>query len=255
MIDLTDKVALITGSSRGIGKACALRLAEAGADVVINFVTSGNEAEKVAEQITALGRCAACVRADVSQEEDVEEMLGFVRDQFGRLDVLVHNAATGGFRPLESTTTRHFDAAMHTNVLSLVHLLKQSASLLESENGARGKVVVLSSHGTHMALPMYGLIGGSKAALVSLARHWALELGDRGVNVNVVEAGLVETDSTKRLPGADQMFAGRELKTMTGSRMLEASDVADAVLFLSSPLSDLVQGQTLIVDGGAAIHV
>ena len=255
MIDLEGKVALVTGSSRGIGKACALRLAEAGADVVINYVTSAKEAEQVAEQIAALGRRAACVRADVSQEEDVEEMLDFVRDQWGRLDILVHNAATGGFRPLEATTTRHFDAAMHTNVLSLVYLLKQAAPLLESEEAARGKVVVLSSHGTHMALPMYGLIGGSKAALVSLARHWALELGDRGVNVNVVEAGLVETDSTKRLPGADQMFAGREQKTMTGARMLEASDVADEVLFLSSPLSDLVQGQTLIVDGGAAIHV
>jgi enoyl-[acyl-carrier protein] reductase III len=88
-----------------------------------------------------------------------------------------------------------------------------------------------------------------------LARHWALELGDRGVNVNIVEAGLVETDSTRRLPGAEQMFAGREQKTMTGSRMLEATDVADAVLFLASPLSDLIQGQTLVVDGGAAIHV
>jgi enoyl-[acyl-carrier protein] reductase III len=143
---------------------------------------------------------------------------------------------------------------MHTNVLSLVHLLKAAAPLLESATG-RGKVVVLSSHGTHMALPMYGLIGGSKAALTALARHWALELGDRGVNVNVVEAGLVETDSTRRLPGAAEMFAGRKHKTMMGERMLEACDVADAVLFLASPLSDLVQGQTLVVDGGAAIHV
>lgn len=114
---------------------------------------------------------------------------------------------------------------------------------------------MLSSHGTHMALPMYGLIGGSKAAVTSLARHWALELGDRGVNVNIVEAGLVETDSTRRLPGANEMFAGRKFKTMTGERMLEAADVADAVMFLASPLADLVQGQTLVVDGGAAIHV
>lgn len=254
MIDLTGKVALVTGSSRGIGRACALRLAEAGADVVVNYVTSANEAELVAEQIAALGRNVACIRADVSHEEDVEEMLRFVTDEFGRLDILVHNAATGGFRPLSATTQRHFDAAMHTNVMSLVHLLKSAAPFLERADG-RGKAVVLSSHGTHMALPMYGLIGGSKAALAALARHWALELGDRGVNVNVVEAGLVETDSTRRLPGAEQMFAGRASKTMTGTRMLEARDVADAVLFLSSPLSDLVQGQTLIVDGGAAIHV
>ena len=254
MIDLSGKVALVTGSSRGIGRACALRLAEAGADVVVNYVTSSNEAELVAEQIAAMGRNAACVRADVSHEDDVEEMLQFVSEKFGRLDILVHNAATGGFRPLSVTTQRHFDAAMHTNVMSLVHLLKAASPMLQQGSG-RGKAVVLSSHGTHMALPMYGIIGGSKAALTALARHWALELGDEGVNVNVVEAGLVETDSTKRLPGADQMFAGRESKTMTGERMLEASDVADAVLFLSSPLSDLVQGQTLIVDGGAAIHV
>ena len=92
-------------------------------------------------------------------------------------------------------------------------------------------------------------------SMSALARHWALELGDRGVNVNVVEAGLVDTDSTRRLPGADLMFAGRTSKTMVGDRQLEATDVADAVLFLSSPLADLVQGQTLVVDGGAAIHV
>ncbi|NBW85260.1 MAG: SDR family oxidoreductase [Planctomycetia bacterium] len=254
MIDLSGKVALVTGSSRGIGRACALRLAEAGADIVVNYVTSGREADELAAQIAALGRNVACVRADVGQEEDVEDMVGLVRREFGRLDVLVHNAATGGFRPLAATTQRHFDAAMHTNVLSLVHLLKAATPLLESATG-RGKVVVLSSHGTHMALPMYGLIGGSKAALTALARHWALELGDRGVNVNVVEAGLVETDSTRRLPGAAEMFAGRKHKTMMGERMLEAADVADAVLFLASPLSDLVQGQTLVVDGGAAIHV
>ena len=254
MIDLTGKVALVTGSSRGIGRACAIRLAEAGADVVVNYVTSGREADDVAAQIAAMGRNVACVRADVGQEEDVDDMVSFVKQELGRLDILVHNAATGGFRPLAATTQRHFDAAMHTNVLSFVYLLKAATPLLESAPG-RGKAVVLSSHGTHMALPMYGLIGGSKAALTSLARHWALELGDRGVNVNVVEAGLVETDSTKRLPGAAEMFAGRKYKTMMGERMLEAADVADAVLFLASPLSDLVQGQTLVVDGGAAIHV
>jgi enoyl-[acyl-carrier protein] reductase III len=251
MIDLSGKVALVTGSSRGIGRACALRLAEAGADVVVNYVTSGREADAVAAEIAAMGRRVACIRADVGEEEDVEDMVGFVREQFGALDIVIHNAATGGFRPLAATSQRH---AMHTNVLSLVHLLKASAPLLEAGSG-RGKVVVLSSHGTHMALPMYGLIGGSKAALTALARHWALELGDRGVNVNVVEAGLVDTDSTRRLPGADMMFAGRTSKTMVGERQLEASDVADAVLFLSSTLSDLVQGQTLVVDGGAAIHV
>ena len=159
MIDLNGKVALVTGSSRGIGRACALRLAEAGADIVVNYVTSGREADAVAAEIAAMGRRVACIRADVGEEEDVEDMVGFVREQFGALDIVVHNAATGGFRPLAATSQRHFDAAMHTNVLSLVHLLKASAPLLESGSG-RGKVVVLSSPGTHMALPMYGIIGG-----------------------------------------------------------------------------------------------
>lgn len=254
MINLTGKVALVTGSSRGIGKACAIRLAEAGADVVVNYVTSEHEAEAVAELIRSMGRKVACIRADVSEIEDVEEMIHFIQEQFGTLDILVHNAATGGFRTLSNTTQMHFDAAMHTNTLSFIHLLKTSSKLLQGSKG-RSKVIALSSHGAHIALPMYGLIGGTKAALGAIARHWALELGDRGVNINLVEAGLVETDSTRRLPGSHQMFAGRTEKSMVGNRLLEAIDVANAVLFLASPLSDLIQGQTLIVDGGAAIHL
>ena len=127
-------------------------------------------------------------------------------------------------------------------------------ALLERLEG-RAKVVALSSHGSRMALPMYGLIGASKAALESLVRHLTLEIGDRGINLNIVMAGLVETDSTRHIPHSREIFAARAEKTMTGNRMLESSDVADAVLYLSSPLSDLVQGATLIVDGGAAIHV
>jgi enoyl-[acyl-carrier protein] reductase III len=254
MIDLLGKVALVTGSSRGIGRACALRLAEAGADLVVNYVTSKGAAQEVAEEAQAMGRRVAIVRADVSEQDDIEAMIEFVKREFGRLDILVHNAATGGFRPLLNATTANFQAAMNTNVQSFMFLMQAASELLASSQ-SRGKAVVITSHGTHMALPAYGLIGSSKAALASLARHFALELGDRGVNVNIVEAGLVETDSTRRLPNSEAMFAGRKYKSMMGERFLEASDVADAVLYMCSPLSDLVQGQTLIVDGGAAIHI
>ena len=166
----------------------ALRLAEEGADIVVNSVTGGREADAVAAEIAAMGRRVACIRADVGEEEDVEDMVGFVREQFGALDIVIHNAATGGFRPLAATSQRHFDAAMHTNVLSLVHLLKASAPLLEAWCG-RGKVVVLSSHGTPVAQPLYGLVGGSKAELTALARHWALEPRDRGGNGKSLGAG------------------------------------------------------------------
>lgn len=254
MINLEGKVALVTGSARGIGKACAIKLARAGADVVINYVTAREPALEVAEQIKALGRNAAVVRADVTERMDVDDMLAFVGEKFGHLDILVSNAATGGFRPLLAATDRNFEAAMNTNARALLYLVQASVKLM-ADKPQRSKIVAISSHGSHMALPMYGVIGATKAALEALVRHLALELGGRNINVNVVKAGLVETDSTKNLPGADQMFSGRIYKSMTGERMLEAEDVAEAVLYLCSPLSDMVQGETLTVDGGAGIHV
>jgi enoyl-[acyl-carrier protein] reductase III len=254
MIHLDGKVALVTGASRGIGRACALKYAQAGADVIINYVTSKGAAMEVAREVIGMGRRAYVIKADVSEEDDVECMMDFISQNIGRLDIVVSNAATGGFRPLLAANARHFQTTMSTNVLSLVYLVGAALPLLKKCEG-RAKVVAISSHGSHMALPMYGLIGGSKAALESIARHLTLEVGDRGVNVNVVKAGLVETDSTRKIPFADRMFAGRTEKSMMGDRVLEAEDVANVVLFLSSPLSDLIQGETLTVDGGAAIHI
>jgi len=254
MIDLHGKIALVTGSSRGIGRACAIRLAEAGADIVLNYVSSKSAAMDVADEIQALGRDAAVIKADVSQRDDVESMIEFIKLEFGGLNIIVSNAATGGFRPLLATTDRNFDAAMQINVRPLIYLVQAAAPLLEASDD-RAKVVAVSSHGAVIALPMYGTIGSSKAALEATVRHFALELGDRGINFNVVRAGLVETDSTRKLPFADQLFAGRIEKSMTGERFLSDRDVADAVLYLASPLSDLVQGETLVVDGGAAVHV
>jgi enoyl-[acyl-carrier protein] reductase III len=254
MIDLTGRVALVTGSSRGMGRACAVRLAEAGADVIINYVTSRTAAMETAQQILDLGRRVYVIKADVSEEDDVRSMFEYINREIGQLDIVVSNAATGGFRPLLAANQRHFQNTFHTNVLALLYLVQSALPLLERGPG-RGKVIALSSHGSNMALPWYGLIGSSKAALESLTRHLTLEVGDRGVNVNVVKAGLVETDSTKRIPNAGDMFDHRKDKTMTGDRMLTVDDVANAVLFLASPLADLIQGETLTVDGGAAVHV
>ncbi len=254
MIDLTGRVALVTGSSRGMGRACALRLAQAGADVIVNYVTSRTAAMQTASDILTLGRKVHVVKADVSEEDDVRSMMEYVEREVGQLDILVSNAATGGFRPLLAANQRHFQNTFNTNVLALLYLV-QAAMLLLGRSQGRGKVIALSSNGSDMALPWYGLIGSSKAALESLVRHLTLEVGDRGVNVNVVKAGLVETDSTRRIPDADVMFNHRKDKTMTGDRMLTVDDVANAGLFLASPLADLIQGETLTVDGGAAVHV
>lgn len=254
MIDLTGRLALVTGAARGIGRSCALRLAEAGADVLVNYVTSRSAADEVARKIQAMGRRTAVVKGDISEQDDINSMMHFVKDEFGKLDILVSNAASGGFRPLLATTARQFEAAMNTNTRALLFLMQSALPLLRRKEG-RAKVIALTSHGSHFALPMYGLIGSTKAALESLARHLALEVGAEGINVNLVQAGLVDTDSTRSIPGSEGLFDQRRARSMVGNRILEAADVADVVLFLASPLSDLIQGQTIVVDGGAAIHI
>jgi enoyl-[acyl-carrier protein] reductase III len=253
-IDLAGKTALVTGSSRGIGRACALRLAEAGADVIVNYLTSREAALEVGREITAMGRRAFVVKADVSEEDDVRAMVDFVGEQTGRLDILVSNAASGGFRPLMDSTARHFQATMNTNVLALVYLVQAALPLLERSPGM-AKVIAISSHGSQQVLPLYGLIAGSKGAIESIARHLAAEIGPRGVNVNVLRAGLVETDSTRLVPGVDRLFAAHRARTMIKGRQLTPRDIADSLLFLASPLSDMVQGAVLVVDGGVSVCV
>lgn len=252
MIDLSGKVALVTGGSRGIGRACALRLAQAGADVVVNYLASRNAAEEVAGIVAALGRRTLVVRADVSEADDVSVMADEVRAHMGGLDILVANAATGGFRPLLENTAAQLRHAVATNVEALLHLLRAFARML-ADRPERSKVVAISSHGARFALPQYGLVGLTKAALECVVRQAASELGARGVSVNAVVAGAVETDSLRMLPGHEELLAATVSRMRVGDRRLTADDVADAVAFLASPLSDMIQGQCLVVDGGLSI--
>lgn len=248
MPDLSGRVALVTGSSRGIGRACALRLARAGADVAVNYLSSESAAREVAREIQELGRRAVLIRADVSEEEDVREAMKFIDAQFGRLDILVSNAATGGFRPLSTATDTHFQAVMNTNVRALLWLVQAGVPLLKRA-ASTAKVIAISSRGSQIALPLYGLIGASKAALESLMRHYALELGDANITFNIVQAGFTDTDSTRSLAELWRSSAGSPSHPVEAR--ITPDDVADAVLFLASPLSGKLQGQTIVVDDGA----
>ena len=143
--------------------------------MIINYVTSQAAARDVARQIRPWAAARPSSGPTWARQDDCASMMEFIDGQFGKLDILVSNAASGGFRPLLASTVRNFEATMKTNVLALIQLVQCGLRLLDAGPG-RGKVIVLSSHGSHMALPMYGMIGGSKAALESLARHFALEL-------------------------------------------------------------------------------
>ena len=255
MIRLEGTAALITGSSRGIGRAAARKLAEAGADLCITYLNSPRDARELAEEIGALGRRAIVVKADMSEPEDIESLCGIVTREFGRLDIVVSNAAGGGFRPILDASIAQFDYAMRINVQALMLLAQHTVPLLEKSTLERAKLITMSSLGGTRAMPMYGLIGAAKGALESMTRHLALELGPRGINVNCLCAGLVDTGALSSLPNKEAIFEARRARSLVGANDLTPEDVAGVLLFLASPLADKIQGQTIVMDGGTSIQV
>lgn len=254
MIDLNGKVALVTGASRGIGRACAESLAACGASVIVNFLKSHDAAREVVNSIQNCGGRAIAVRADVAERDDVQAMVDVIGEHFGRLDIIVSNAAAGGFRPLTDVTPAGFDSILRMNTAPLLWLTQAALPLLQASKEI-SRVIAISSHGSIRGIAHYGLIGASKAALESLVRHLAFELGRSGVNFNAVMPGIVATDAIKTLPGSAEMLAFVQEQILVRDRILQPSDVAGTVLFLASPLSQLIQGQVIVVDGGISIRV
>lgn len=253
MIDLRGKVALVTGGSRGIGRACALALARAGADVAITYLNAGPNAQEVGEQILDLGRRTLVAKADLSREADAQLLVQATVEGLGGLDIVVSNAAGGGFRSLMDVSVDNFAYAMDLNARAFMLLAQNAAPHLENADGDPGRLIALSSWGAARALPMYGAVGASKAALEAMVRHAALELGPRGVNVNCVRAGVVDTGALRALPGVDTLLEERRQRSLTRLNTTP-EHVADAVVFLASPMSRQIQGQVLVVDGGTSLH-
>lgn len=254
MFDLNGKVALVSGASRGIGRACAESLAACGASVIVNFLNSAEGAKEVVNSIQSCGGQAIAVRADVSERDDVQAMMDVIDEQFGKLDIIVSNAAAGGFRPLTQATPASFDSIMRMNAAPLLWLTQAALPLFQCSEGI-SRVIAISSHGSIRGIANYGLIGTSKAALESLVRHLAFELGRSGVNVNAIMPGIVATDAIRTLPGSEGMLKSVQEQILVRDRMLKPADVAGTVLFLASRFSELIQGQVIVVDGGISIRV
>ena len=249
MIDLQGKVALVTGGSRGIGRAVALRLAERGAEVAINFVRHRGDADATVAAIEAAGGRGLAIKANLADEASLTTMMDELKRRYDRLDILISNAASGVQRPVSALTSHHWDWAINVNARALLLLAQQAVPLMPGG----GRIVAISSIGAVRAIPGYTVVGASKGALESLVRHLAVELGERGITINTVRAGVVDTDALKKFPSREAIIAGSLARTPLG-RLTTPEDVADVVLFLCSELAAMVHGQTLVVDGGYAVH-
>lgn len=247
-MSFAGKVALITGGARGIGRASALKLAKAGADIAIVYFNSSDEAEKVVGEIEALGRRAIAIRGNVADETSVKEIFATFQTHFERLDFLLSNAASGVLRPALEMTAKHWRWCMETNALALNHLVKAGLSLMAP--GSR--VLALSSLGAIRAIPNYAFIGASKAALEALVRSLSLELAPKGISVNTISAGVVDTDALKHFPNREMLLEEYQAHSLAG-QPLTVEDVANAVYLLCLPEAEMIKGQTIFVDAGFSI--
>jgi enoyl-[acyl-carrier protein] reductase III len=239
------KSVLVTGGSRGIGKAIALRFAELGAArVAISYLRNDKAAEDTAKELEGAGAQAVVLRGNIG---DAEKAAAFV-EQAGPLDVLVSNAATGVIRPALEIEEKHWDWTVNANARALLTLTRHAAPSMPSGSS----IVAISSLGSQRVLDDYVVVGVSKAALEALVRYLAVELAEQGIRVNAVSAGLVETGALDFFAKREEMLDYYRRRTPAG-RLVEPRDVADTVCFLASPEADMIRGQTIVVDGGYSV--
>lgn len=243
-----NKVALVTGSSRGLGKAIAIELAKNGYDIVVNYARSKSAALETVKEIEALGQKALLIRANVGDMEKLKAMFETIREEFGRLDVFVSNAASGVLRPVMELEESHWDWTMNINAKAMLFGAQEAAKLMDQG----GKIVGVSSLGSIRYLENYTTVGVSKAAIESITRYLAVELAAKGIAVNTVSGGALDTEALKHFPNREELLDDARKNTPAG-RMVEIEDMVKTAMFLISDSSDMIRGQTIIVDGGRSI--
>jgi enoyl-[acyl-carrier protein] reductase III len=248
-MDFSGKVTLVTGGSRGIGRAVALRFAELGSAVVVNYSRRAEHAERAAALMRERGAQAHLARADVGDRDQIRAMFGEVAQRFERLDFLVNSAARGMERPRGAMDSlpRHLRHTLDVNVLGPWFCAQEAAKLM-SEGGA---IVNLLSPGSRRYVPRYAAVGVSKGALESLTTYLAAELAPRGIRVNGVSAGFVERTEGIRLIPKELIEAYRQ--RIPAGRNVRPEDVAEVVAFLCSDAASMIVGQNIVVDGGYSL--
>ena len=245
---MDPRTVLITGGSRGIGRAISLRFAKAGARLFINYFQNRTAAEKTRREVEALGAPVYLHQADLKDEKQIREMFNEVQRQFGGLDILVHSAATGVLRSVTELSGKHWDWVMNTNARSFLLCAREAGAMMHEG----GRIISLSSLGSSRVIPQYSSIGVSKAALESLTRYLAVELAPRGISVNTVSAGAILTEVWDLVPDGQEILEKVISRTPSG-RLPTPEEIADVVFFLSSPHAQMIQGQVIVVDGGYSL--
>lgn len=243
-------VALITGASRGIGKAIALQLADQGYSIALNYLSNQQAAEETAQALRQKKVEVEIFQGNAGEPEACTKLVKDTLARFGRIDTLIHNAALGSFKPTHKTRLNQWDLTMNINARAL-HVLTQ-AVLPDMEKRSSGNIIALSSLGAGQYIPNYGAIGVSKAALESLISYLAVELRPKGIRVNAVSGGPIDTDAIKHFPEAEKFKSDCIAKTPAG-RIGKPEDLAKVVGFLVSPAAEWIVGQTIIADGGLSL--
>ncbi|MBL7159763.1 3-oxoacyl-ACP reductase FabG [Candidatus Microgenomates bacterium] len=248
MFSLKNKKALVTGASRGIGKGIVLALAIQGADVAVNYHSKQTEAEKVAAEIKKMGRGSFSVQADVSNSSEVAKMFAQIKQKWGNLDILVNNAGIVESADFESITEKQWDKVLDVNLKSQF-LCSQKALKLMRSGSKIINIASIASGGVGVGFPGVAHYTASKGGVVALSENMALDLGKRGINVNTIAPGVIETDMTKTMLESEKTKQGLLMRVPKG-RMGTPADIGAATAFLASDEADYITGVVLYVDGG-----
>jgi 3-oxoacyl-[acyl-carrier protein] reductase len=247
MSKLKDKVAIVTGSSKGIGAAIARHLADKGAAVVVNYASSKEGADRVVAEITSKGGRAIAVQADVAKQAEIEHLFSETKKAFGRLDILVNNAGIYEFSPLDDVTEEHFHKQFDLNVLGLILASREAVKHFDVTGGS---IVNISSSASTLTPASASVYSATKAAVDAVTRSLAKELGPRNIRVNAINPGMVETEGMQAAGFAESDFRKQvEAQTPLG-RIGQTRDIAPAAVFLASEDAAWITGETLLIAGG-----
>jgi enoyl-[acyl-carrier protein] reductase III len=248
-----NKVALISGSGRGIGAAIALHFASLGADIVVNYFRNRQPAEETVAKIRELGRKALLVKANMGELDDISRIFDEITGEFGGMDFFIHNAASGYNRPALEQKPKGWDWTMDINARSLLFAAQRAVPLMETRGG--GAIVAVSSPGATRVLPDYVVVGASKAAIEAITRYLAVELAPKNIVVNAISPGMVLTDALQHfeMVRSNVRLAEKTTAITPAGRLVTPQDIANLVAFLCSPEASMIRGQVIAIDGGASV--